>query len=594
MNQSPLILPYIFFCFFCFQIQNSSAENKATSTKEQVQETPSLEEQILKIKNKLTKIKNTGTNTDVLYLKNDLLSIYIQLSQYDKAVEMKDELLKDISQLGKKNDSIQCLIFKNLGYAYLQNQNTEEALKYFNRIRVLAKDSNSFAMACYYHGIGIFSSTKLKDSAALYNFQKALNLYQKVGDVDDIYVMNFNIARILMVLRNDYKTVVPYLMTIQEFVLNEKIKEYRGSGGYQIMGAYYRGVKKYTLAEEYFQLSLKISDKLGQKFMYLSVLYDYAEMLSEIGQQQKAYNLAFQGLKYSEEIKDNNYPTIDFCILTSSILEKMGRYEDANTYLKKALDSYNTCLKKERNEVVKNMEKNFELYRLEQETVIQMRDLELAKAKLINKNLWIGGIGLLASILVLSVIILGRRVYTQCRINKIIKQRYQEQNQSQTQISGVEDTLKTVIDKKNKELISNSLLFLKLHSISEGITENFKLLENEIPLKPKQKMLAKEIRFLLNDMQTIDKGWENFELYFNEAERDFFERIGQLYPTLSHYEKRLCALFKLNMGNKEIAYLTRKTQQTIAVAKFRIKKKLQVDDDEKLTELLNILEKEAL
>ena len=48
-------------------------------------------------------------------------------------------------------------------------------------------------------------------------------------------------------------------------------------------------------------------------------------------------------------------------------------------------------------------------------------------------------------------------------------------------------------------------------------------------------------------------------------------------------EIKLCAYFRLNLTNKEIALVAHKNEHSIKIARHRLRKKLQLDNKENLT-----------
>ena len=86
-----------------------------------------------------------------------------------------------------------------------------------------------------------------------------------------------------------------------------------------------------------------------------------------------------------------------------------------------------------------------------------------------------------------------------------------------------------------------------------------------------------------------DDTWNEFEMRFKEIHEDFYTQLGQLFPNLTPNELRLCAFLKLNLSTKEISSITYQSPESIKTARYRLRKKLNLDRDSNLTSFLHSL-----
>ncbi|MEG2177611.1 MAG: hypothetical protein RRY15_01870, partial [Bacteroidales bacterium] len=82
-----------------------------------------------------------------------------------------------------------------------------------------------------------------------------------------------------------------------------------------------------------------------------------------------------------------------------------------------------------------------------------------------------------------------------------------------------------------------------------------------------------------------NKDWSEFQMYFEQVNSGFFQKLEASYPGLTPNEMRLCALISLNLSAKEIASLTNRTFQSVGTAKFRLKKKMNLSPEVNLYEV---------
>jgi ligand-binding sensor domain-containing protein/DNA-binding CsgD family transcriptional regulator len=78
--------------------------------------------------------------------------------------------------------------------------------------------------------------------------------------------------------------------------------------------------------------------------------------------------------------------------------------------------------------------------------------------------------------------------------------------------------------------------------------------------------------------KSLDKEWEQFNFYFNGLYKDFNRKLQELSTQLSNYDLRMCALIKMGLETREIAMLLNIEASSVKMAKYRLKKKLNIDE----------------
>ncbi len=91
-----------------------------------------------------------------------------------------------------------------------------------------------------------------------------------------------------------------------------------------------------------------------------------------------------------------------------------------------------------------------------------------------------------------------------------------------------------------------------------------------------------KIQKSINLNKSLDNDWSHFSNYFTELYDNFFEHLEKQNSELSNYELRLCALIKLKLTNKEIATILNIEHKSVKMAKYRLKKKLKVGEEQAL------------
>jgi DNA-binding CsgD family transcriptional regulator len=84
-----------------------------------------------------------------------------------------------------------------------------------------------------------------------------------------------------------------------------------------------------------------------------------------------------------------------------------------------------------------------------------------------------------------------------------------------------------------------------------------------------------------------DDDWEEFKLLFDGVHRGLLERLLISYENLTLAEQRLFLLMKLDLSTKEIANILGVSPESIKKGRYRLKKKLNVLDEQSLQEFIS-------
>ena len=112
--------------------------------------------------------------------------------------------------------------------------------------------------------------------------------------------------------------------------------------------------------------------------------------------------------------------------------------------------------------------------------------------------------------------------------------------------------------------------------------EEMSALANEPVLLKK----LKDINLLISQKQSFQGERDSFRLKLDELNKDFFFKLNKKFPTLTKNEKQLCAYLRLNMPSKEIAILTNISTKSVEMGRYRLRKKLNLSQDEVITKFL--------
>lgn len=148
---------------------------------------------------------------------------------------------------------------------------------------------------------------------------------------------------------------------------------------------------------------------------------------------------------------------------------------------------------------------------------------------------------------------------------------------------------KKEVDQKSRELVSTALQLIKNKElISKAIFE----LDNVLTSTSHDTTsMIEQIKMVRNNMQTQlnDSIWQQFNSHFLQTNPDFIKTLTHKYPTLTPFEIKLCVLLYLNLDTKEIASILCQTYDSIRVSRTRLRKKLNLNNEDNLVSFLMTL-----
>ncbi|MBU3011692.1 hypothetical protein KO506_09785 [Polaribacter vadi] len=136
---------------------------------------------------------------------------------------------------------------------------------------------------------------------------------------------------------------------------------------------------------------------------------------------------------------------------------------------------------------------------------------------------------------------------------------------------------------KEKEMISLSTNLLHHKQYFKEIKADVK------GIKTEDNNLIKSINNQIDYVLENDEDWKVLKQHFNAVHEKFFDKLISKYPSITETELRHCMFIKLHLQTKEIARILSIDPRSVQTARYRIKKKMELDEEVDLRDyLLNI------
>lgn len=457
-----------------------------------------------------------------------IANIYLAQDKYFETYQLYQECLI-VARENEFNEII-AHINNNLGVLYLRMGDYEEAYAYFDR---------------------------------------ALKNFRNLNDRYNIALAESNLAEIHYV-KEEYEAALNYNLSVAPIFL--ELKSWTDlSHTYTNIASIHSSQNEYDKAREYLDLAINIIDNYSSTYegpasIYKSsVYYGLGNLYFHDKEYEKAVNHAQMSLQLSiaNSFQDQIF---DAARLTSDIFEAMGESDSALKYYRIFINSWDS-LKLEQN--IKEVTQLKMVHEFEAD--MKEKELESLRNEAIHQqkeNLYIVLIVfaiLLAAILIL--LFLNQRNKT----SRVIL--------TKLNLELEKKQLDNVLDYKNKELTTNMMYLLEKNEFIISIAK--KLVDIKTELKGGDRMIVQQI---INELKnnTSKNTWDEFELRFMEVNETFYQSLNERYPDLTPNERKLCAFLRLNMSTKEISTITHQSLNTINVARSRLRKKLNIEQEENL------------
>lgn len=469
----------------------------------------------------------------------------ISLSYYLKALN-----------LSKQHKSLSTgIIYHNIGGIYYDQDNWNEALKYYQKGKsIFTKFNSKINLARSYNNIAEIQRIQKDFIPAIRNYKLSILLHRQFKQLD-VLAMNYNNIGLLYIELKEFEKAYYYLQKSQSMINPMKAFDLHASIN-NSFGEYYFSKSDYQNAVKFFKKTL--SYDLVEEGDNLIIKKDALK-----GLQKSLYRLSMFKEAY---LVNCEYDSIYKMIVNENTQKKLAeiRHEnDVRTYQSKI--RYLTkiaIIERDRKRiytfffimsiivlflVLFVILQRFKNYR--QSTILKLQkseldELELKHSKVLNDKLTQENL----------------QLETQRKLDELTRKSLEES-----------------LESKKRELSTSTMNTINKNELLNNVksTLNNLILNNDKQLRPIIKKISDEIDSCVN----IDEDWDMFKMHFDKVHTDFFRCLQEKYPNLTSEELKLCGYLRINLSSKEIGQMLNITQVAINKRRNRLRKKLMIEPD---------------
>ncbi len=152
-----------------------------------------------------------------------------------------------------------------------------------------------------------------------------------------------------------------------------------------------------------------------------------------------------------------------------------------------------------------------------------------------------------------------------------------------TDISELKQAHNDILENKKRELTSSALRLIQISELNNSLISDLSRIRTFTNKKGNELIRQTITKFNLN---TGENFWNEFESRFESVYESFYYKLNLLFPDLTSGEKKLCALLRLNLTSKDIASITFQNPQSVDMARYRLRKKMNLKQEENLVDFL--------
>lgn len=488
-------------------------------------------------------------------------------------VLLKKEYNEALNNNKKEQEGV-CL--QQMGWICYSQGHYKLALEYYlDADKILSTLNKPDLMAMNFSEIGVFYYYNKQNNIARNYYNKALSLFIKTENVKGIAEILGNIGH-LYEKKQQYDSAFYYQN--QALKNYKKINDKQGSAKiYENLGSIYEDLAKYDSAALYFNKSLALYQQERNEIGSVEVVNNIGDILRKTGK----YTQSIAKTKEAYQMALNLGNSYQLAATTKDLGKTfglMGKMDSAYHYAelsrKHTLDIYSL-------DGIKQTSFLHALYDMDKKSD-EIKELQVNRK--INQTIIIATLIVLALLITLSLTLYSRQ---RLKIKKQQADARQKQIESELLASQLknqqleEERLKEQLELKSKELSNHTLNLIRNNQFLEHMRSSLQLMVKDE--KRDQKRQMQKLIYEINDSITQEQHWKEFTLAFEQVHQSFFEKLKKISQDFTASDIKLITLLKINLNSTDISTLLGISNDSLRVARYRLRKKLNLPAGENLT-----------
>lgn len=174
-------------------------------------------------------------------------------------------------------------------------------------------------------------------------------------------------------------------------------------------------------------------------------------------------------------------------------------------------------------------------------------------------------------------------LFSERKRKRLLKQYEEEQRKHAEELQHqAYEQLQEKVRNQESELKNRMRFLTQKQELLDAISTEVETQKNELGERYPNKLYLRLMKIIQQGATEKDK-LLSFENYFVEVHYEFMLRMQKVYPDLSPSELKFCCLIRANLSTKEISIIMGIALRSVELKKYRLKRKLNLDQDSSLT-----------
>lgn len=487
-------------------------------------------------------------------------SAFLQLKEaYNKAIETKDPITAALTlqQMGR--------ICCHLGH-YPQSLDFHlqagEIFRREGKKELLANNLNDIGILYYYN---------LQPALARQQYQEALSIYSSLKDQAGMAV---TYGRIGHIYEKQHRYDSAFDFQRQALARYAQIDNKQGMAKiYENIGSIYEDLARYDSATYYFQHALSLDEQTADDIARIEVLNNLGDVLRKTGHYRESLGRTRQAMNLALQTNEQHQLSGAYKDMARAF-NLLGNNDSAYYYLELSRSHLLDTYSKESSKQVALLQTMYDLEKKNREID------QLTNARKVTRITTVAVIIVIVLLIVLGTVIISRQ---RLKIRHAQILAGQEKQQYETQ----KERMQAELEHRKMELSAHTLHIIQKNQLLEEL--QLRLNEMVKDERRDQKKQLRQLQQQINHNFNHDHYWEEFRNMFEQVHHAFFNNLKKYCDTLTPGDLRLVALLKMNLPSGDIATLLSVSQDSLRVMRYRLRKKLNIEQGGSLTAFIQSL-----
>lgn len=491
-------------------------------------------------------------------------------------------LLKEVytRSLEKKDKLATATCLQQMGQISYYLGNYPQALDFHLQADKIFREENSpVNTAANLNDMGILYYYNKQLSLARRQYEEALQMYSKARNGEGIADTYGRIGH-LYEKRQQYDSAFYY----QRMALGQynSISQKQGMAKiYENIGSIYEDLEHYDSAQYYFTRSLALYNEAHEGVASIEVLNNLGDIYRKTGKYADALAQTNQALQMSIKVNDLYQIGAAYRDLGKTY-HLLKQYDSAYYYLELSRRNTIDIYSKENNRQTAFLSVLYDISKKNAEIV------SLGNQQKITRIVTVATIVVIVLLIILGVVTFSRQKLKikneqiQAAQTRHLYETQKELMQLEIKNKVIQETkLIEELDAKSKELSKHTLHAIQKNKLVEDLRDRLEIMVKDD--KRDQKRQLQQLIHQINVNANQEQHWKEFREIFEQVHQQFFDKLKETCNDLTGNDLRLVALIKLNMASKDMATLLGISMDSLRVARYRLRKKINLTEGESLT-----------